>query len=470
MMSVRAIGAFAGLAMGAVVCLGGGPALANNASVAASEEQAKLVTTLLPSVVNITILKQRPNPKGETMQGAGEILPPIREVGSGFIIDPEGYVLTNRHVINEAYKVTVVLHDGTSYLAKVLSSNAQPDLALLKIDVGHPLPAITWADSDALMIGQTAIAIGNPLGLATSVTVGVVSAVNRDLSETSIDNFIQTDAAINHGNSGGPLFDSSGHVIGINTQLISPTDTGGSIGIGIAIPSNEATFVVDEMRKFGKMRPGYIGLTMQQLTPEIAQIKGLKSAAGGIVSRVTAGGPASRAGLQVGDVVLQFGDRRASDIRALIREILGTLPGQDEEMRIWRNGKETTLTVSVAEWPQKGADPVGSEPMPQRGPRMISPTLGMRVAELTADLDREYDLDPSTRGVIVLGVAANSIGADTGFARLDVLLRVDDTDVASIGDFTGAIAAARTAGHEKALVLLADKAETRWVAVPTSEQ
>ena len=194
-----------------------------------------LVARLLPSVVNISILKQRPRPDGSTMEGSQQITNPIHEVGSGFIVDPDGYVLTNRHVVEGAYKVEVIMTDEVAYPADVVATNERPDLALLKIDVGRKLPAVKFGDSDKLSMGEAVIAIGNPLGLSSSITAGVISALNRDLNETSIDDFIQTDAAINHGNSGGPLFNMAGEVIGVNTQLISPTDSG-SIGLGPVDP------------------------------------------------------------------------------------------------------------------------------------------------------------------------------------------------------------------------------------------
>lgn len=443
----------------------GGPA--NDADRAALPE---LVARLLPSVVNITILKQRPRPGAAQAEGAAEMEPPVREIGSGFIIDPDGYVLTNRHVVEGAYKVSVTMDNGKTYVAQVLSAANRPDLSLLKVDAGEKLPAIVWGDSDALRMGETVIAIGNPLGLSSSITVGVISALNRDLNETMIDDFVQTDAAINHGNSGGPLFNIQGQVIGVNTQLISPSETGGSIGLGLAIPSNDAKFVAQEMRQYGKLIPGYLGIRLQQINSDIAEAEGLADEHGGIVSDVAPGGPALKAGLREGDVILQFGPRKTTDIRAILREIAATHPGGTQDVRIWRDGKEMTLPVTLGDWPDNDLSPTGRGVMPSRGERVSSATLGMRVAELTPDLRKQFKLSDLTRGVIVLGVAANSVGADVGFARGDVVLRVDNQKVASITEIRDAVKSAREQGRKRVLMLVTNDNRPHWLAVPTAER
>jgi serine protease Do len=366
--------------------------------------------------------------------------------------------------------VTVVLADESSYAADVVSTNERPDLALLKIDAGRPLPAVQWGDSDALRMGETVVAIGNPLGLSSSITVGVVSALNRDLNETMIDDFIQTDAAINHGNSGGPLFNMSGQVVGINTQLISPTDTGGSIGLGLSIPSNDAMFVVDEMKKYGHLKAGYLGVRLQQVTPEIAATVGLSDSSGGIVSAIAPGGPAQKAGIREGDVVLQFGQRKTRDIRALLREIGAALPGSSATARIWRDGAEITVPVVLAAWPPGGFDPAGDNPMPPRGKRITSATMGMRVAELTPELRTQFKLPDETKGVIVMGVAANSEGADVGFARGDIVLEVDNRKVSTIQEIQDLLAAARARGRARVLMLVTNDNRPHWLPVPTAEQ
>ncbi|MBV9537308.1 MAG: trypsin-like peptidase domain-containing protein [Acidisphaera sp.] len=426
-----------------------------------------LVERLLPSVVNISILKQQREGSGTaSAQGSEEIYNPRREVGSGFIIDPEGYVLTNRHVVEGAYKVSVITTDEVSHPAEVLSTNERPDLALLKIDAGHKLQAVTWGDSDKLRMGDSVIAIGNPLGLSSSVTSGVVSAVNRDLNETSIDDFIQTDAAINHGNSGGPLFNLQGEVIGVNTQLLSPT--AGSSGLGLAIPSNDAMFVADQMRKYGKLRAGFLGVRLQQLSPQIAQTVGLPNADGGIVTNVFVGGPADAAQIQLGDVVLQIGDEETHDIRALLREIGAIPPGTSAKLRLWRDRAERTVNVTLAEWPAGFGDPAGDNVMPPRGARVTTPPLGLHAVDLTPELRQVFKLPSTQTGVLIEGVAANSTGADLGFARGDVVVRVGDDEVRTIDEVRDRVEGARKAGQDHVLMLVITDTRPHWIAVPTA--
>jgi serine protease Do len=437
---------------------------------AGSAALATLVESLLPSVVNITILKQEPGANGSMAEGASEMTPPHRLVGSGFIIDPDGYIMTNHHVVEGAYAVTVVLSDERAYAAQVVSTNDRPDLALLKIDAGRKLPAVKMGDSDALRIGETVIAIGNPLGLSSTVTVGVVSALNRDINDTMIDDYIQTDAAINRGNSGGPLFNVRGEVVGVNSANISREATAGSIGLGLAIPSNDARFVAGEMREFGHLKAGYLGVRLQQLTPEIAASVGLDDFSGGIISDLRAVGPGAQAGLRKGDIILQFGDRRTHDIRALLRVIGAHLPGTTVPVTIWRNRAEQTIAVTLGAWPPGEQDPAGVQGMPPRGARMTSASLGMRVAALTPDIRTQFQLDPKLDGVIVLGVAANSVGADVGFARGDVVTQVEDTPVHSLEAIHDLLAAARQQGRATLLMLVVTDGRPHWLPVATAEQ
>ncbi len=437
---------------------------------AGSAALADLVASLLPSVVNITILKQEPGANGSMAEGASEMTPPKRLVGSGFIIDPDGYILTNHHVVEGAYEVTVVLSDERSYPAQVLSTNDRPDLALLKIDAGRKLPAVKLGDSDTLRIGETVIAIGNPLGLSSTVTVGVVSALNRDINDTMIDDYIQTDAAINRGNSGGPLFNVRGEVVGVNSANISRETNAGSIGLGLAIPSNDARLVASEMREFGHLKAGYLGVRLQQLTPEIAATVGLNDFSGGIVSDLRPDGPAAHAGLRRGDIILRFGDTPTRDIRALLRVIGAHLPGTRAPVRIWRNRAEQAIDVTLEAWPPNEQDPAGVQAMPPRGERMTSATLGMRVAMVTPDIRTRFQLDPKLEGVVVLGVAANSVGADVGFARGDVVTQVEDTPVNSLDAIHNLVEAARRQGRTRLLMLVISEGRPHWLPVTTAEQ
>ena len=429
-----------------------------------------IVAPLIRAVVNISILKQHAARNGRTPHGAEEMDKPDQGIGSGFIVDPNGYIVTNRHVIAGAYKITVTLDDNTAYPAAVLSANDRPDSALLKIDAGHKLPFVKFGRSDGIRIGQTVIAIGNPLGLSSSVSVGVVSAINRDVNQTQIDDFIQTDAAINHGNSGGPLFDLSGEVIGINTMLVAPVDnpgaTAGSVGLGLAIPSDDATFVLDQMRRYGRFRAGYLGVRVQQIIPEIAAAIGLDNTHGGIVTAVRPGSPAARAGLQEGDVIRSFGGHEAKDVRALLRAIGAKAPGESATMLVWRGdhlhgGQTRRVTLTMDSWPNDSAqfDPAGPPATVDRGPRMADPDLGLRLGEPGAP----------ARGIVILGVAANSVAADAGLSAGDIILRVQDAAVATPLDVHDKLESLRHEGRNAAVLLVQSGDRPHWIAVPLKD-
>jgi serine protease Do len=420
-----------------------------------------IVAPLIPAVVNISILKQRTAANGRIAHGGEEMDKPLQEYGSGFIIDPTGFIVTNRHVIDGAYKVTVTLDDNAAYPATVLSANMRPDLALLKIDAARPLPSVKFGNSDVIRIGQTVIAIGNPLGLSSSISVGVISAINRDVNQTMIDDFIQTDAAINHGNSGGPLFNLAGEVIGVNWALVAPVDKAGSVGLGLAIPSDDAAFVVDQMRRFGHFRAGYLGVRVQQLIPELSSALGLFTTQGGIITSVRPGSPAERAGLREGDVILRFGDREVTDVRALLREMGARQPGETATMLTWRAGQTRWLTVTMDAWPKDANefDPVGPPVTADRGPRMSHPDLGLRLGRAGG----------AAHGVVILGVAANSIAADGGLSAGDIILSVQDTRVATPEEVHGQFEALRREGRDAVVLLVQSGDRPRWIAVPLQE-
>ena len=426
----------------------------------------RLVKSVLPAVVNISILKQAKMANGRTPEGAQEMVAPEREVGSGFIIDPAGYIVTNRHVIADAYNITVTLQGGFTYDAQVVSTNEKPDLALLKIDAGHPLPTLRFGESDDLEVGDTVIAIGNPLGLASSVSTGVVSALNRNVDVTSFDNYIQTDAAINHGNSGGPLFNAEGEVVGVNWALIEWSQGAGSIGLGLSIPSHTVQFVVDHMRRYGHLRPGWIGVQMQTLEYDLALAVGRKEPGGALISHVDPASPALKV-LEVGDVVLSFDGKPTADIRALARLAASAEPGSTHPVTVWRDGQEVALQVPIANWPTGPGNPVGDWKMPDRGERISRPNLGMKLSAIT-DADRgQFKLPANQQGVIVEAVAANSPGADVGFKKGDVILQIEDMPVGNMLDLESAVTHVMGERLPKVPVLVRQGETYRWLAVPT---
>jgi serine protease Do len=425
------------------------------------------IAPLLPAVVNISTLMQ---PAGNNATGAQEMGKPVQSYGSGFIIDPAGYIVTNRHVVAGAYEVDVTLDNGTSYQAQVLSTNERPDLALLKINAEKPLPTVKWGDSDALRIGEPVFAIGNPLGLSSSVTVGVVSALNRDIDATMIDDFIQTDAAINHGNSGGPLFNLRGQVVGVSWALLAPgSETSGSAGLGLAIPSNDVKFVIDEMRRYGRFRAGFAGLRLQQVTPNMAAVLGLGMESGGIVSAVWPDGPAAKAGIREGDVVIAFNGELPSDVRAMLRDIGATPPGATVKLLLWRDHTSRTVDLTLGNWPNSEFNPAGPQVMPDRGPRMASADIGLRLGAITDEIRRTLNLASKEPAVSVLGVAANSAAADAGLSPGDVILRVGIDRVSSPDDVTKKLDEARAHGKTAVLMLVQTQDRPHWVVVPVGE-
>ena len=270
-------------------------------------------------------------------------------LGSGFIIDAQGVVVTNDHVIENADTITVVLSDGTEYEARMVGTDPKTDIAVLRVDAGKSLPTVPWGDSDKVEVGDWAIAIGNPFGLGGTVTAGIVSARGRSINAGPYDDFLQIDAPINRGNSGGPLFDQTGNVIGVNTAIYSPS--GGSVGIGFAIPSNQARRIVADLIDDGEVERGWLGVSIQQVTDEIAATMDLDQAAGALIAEITPNGPAEKGGLKRGDVITGFGDATIETVRDLTRAVADTAPGTRTEVRVLRNGRERSITIRTGKFP-----------------------------------------------------------------------------------------------------------------------
>ena len=295
-------------------------------------------------------------PEGHTPEGPVPpgVMPPGQEqtpqgLGSGFIIDPSGVIITNYHVVEESDDITVDLDDGTELKATLIGADDKTDIAVLRVNAGRPLPSVSWGDSDTVSVGDWAIAIGNPFGLGGSVSAGIISARGRNINSGPYDDYFQIDAPINRGNSGGPLFDQRGRVIGVNAAIFSPS--GGSVGIGFAIPSNQAREIVSELLEYGYVQRGWIGISIQQITPEIAQALGLPRTKGVLVASVNESGPAQLAGVQTGDIILDFGGTSVETMRDLTRAVADTAPGRHATIRVLREGREQVLTVRAAPYP-----------------------------------------------------------------------------------------------------------------------
>ena len=434
----------------------------------APQTSADRFRTLLPAVVNITARGENSDSDAGSAMVASEAPPEGRiktVVGSGFIIDPTGIIVTNWHVVDGASEITVAFSDGSTTSATVLSATKVGDIALLKVDVGHPLSIAHWGDSDKLQIGDPVVAVGNPLGLGTSVSSGIVSALNRDIMDSPYDHFIQTDAAINHGNSGGPLFNMHGEVVGIDTAIVSPTAA--SAGLGFAIPARDAQFVVERMLKYGWVRPSWIGMVVQQITPDMAKALGMARPEGSIVAVTVAGGPAEKAGVRVGDVVLGYGDQVPTDERALLRMITETPDGQTTSLTVLRDGKKQLIPVTVAEWPRQLWEKNNGTKKPTPRHWTLPPDFGLTLSELTDQIRAQYGLDTGQAGVVITGVAAGTDAADRGLAPGDVILRVQDATVNSTVDVQSRLDEARNEKRSFALLLVLPKTKTRpgakWV-------
>jgi serine protease Do len=390
-------------------------------------------------------------------------------LGSGFIIDPTGYIVTNNHVIENAEEITVITHDNEELKATLIGTDPKTDLALLKVETKEKLPAVKWGDSDQLRIGDWVLAIGNPFGLGGTVTAGIVSARQRDINAGPYDDFIQTDASINRGNSGGPMFNMAGEVVGINSAIYSPS--GGSVGIGFSIPANLAKGVIDQIKEFGHPRRGWLGVRIQTVSPELAEGLRLPEPTGALVSSVSAAGPADKAGIRQGDVILEFDGREVPDMRALPRLVADTQFGKKVPVAIWRQGAKTTVTVELGELDEKAEAAAQitqgeDEQQPEaadKGDRID--LLGLDVGRITDALREKYDLPEDAEGVVILTVDANSTAAEKDLRPGDIIAEVDQKAVTSPADVRDRVKSAQDNGYRLVTLLINRQGDFQWVAV-----
>ncbi len=406
------------------------------------------------------------NKRGPGGDLPGRQQPPRRvtSLGSGFIIDPSGLVVTNSHVIADADEVTVILNDATRLKAEIIGRDQKTDLALLRVKPAKPLKAVTFGDSDKLRLGEWVIAIGNPFSLGGSVTAGIVSARNRDINSGPYDNYIQTDAAINRGNSGGPLFNLDGQVVGINTAIISPS--GGSIGIGFAVPAKTAVAVINQLREFGETRRGWLGVRIQQVTDDIAESLSLKPPRGALVAGIDEKGPAKPAGIEPGDVIVRFDGREIKEMRDLPRIVADTPVGKDVEVTVIRKGKEETKTVRLGRLEDGEKLAAAARKAEPEEKSVVKRTLGLDLANLTDDLRRRYKIKDNVKGVLITGVDANSPAAEKRLNAGDVIVEVAQQAVESANDLQNRIDQLKKEGRKSALLLIANaEGELRFVAL-----
>jgi serine protease Do len=383
-------------------------------------------------------------------------------LGSGFVVDSAGYVVTNNHVIAEADEIQVVFGDDRTFDAKLVGTDPKTDLALLKIEGDDPFPAVTFADSDGVRVGDWVIAIGNPFGLGSTVTAGIISARSRDIRAGPYDDFLQVDAPINRGNSGGPSFNLNGEVIGINTAIFSPS--GGNVGIGFAIPSNLALPVIESLKDEGRVRRGWLGVRIQTVTEEIAESLGLEDAEGALVASVTPGGPAETAEIQPGDVIIEFDKKKIDRMRGLPRIVAETPIGKEVEVAIWRRGEEQTVEVTLGELPEEDELAALTESEADTPSSAEIESLGVTIATLNEELRTRYELDPDTNGVVIVDVLEGSPAGDQSLRPGDVIVEVGQEEVNSPPEVQAKVNQAQQEGKKSVLLLIDRQGDLRFVA------
>jgi len=439
---------------------------------------ADLAERLSPAVVNIstsqTVSNQRTVPMPSLPEGSpfkeffedffnrqqqGNKNKPrtVSSLGSGFVIDASGIIVTNNHVIADADAIEVNFPDGTKLVAEVIGKDPKTDLALLRVKPEKPLVALSFGSSDEMRVGDWVMAIGNPFGLGGTVTLGIVSARNRDINSGPYDDFIQTDAAINRGNSGGPLFNMNGDVIGINTAIISPT--GGSIGIGFAIPSATALAVIEQLREFGETRRGWLGVRIQTITDELAETLALNSSKGALVADVTDGGPAKAAGIEAGDVIVKFDGRDVPLMRDLPRIVAETVVGKKVDVVVIRKGTEMNFTVTLGrlEDAEKAQTKVSTNTPEENKVAEVESSLGLKLSPLTSELRAQYKITDKVKGVLITEVEEASSAAEKRIKAGDVIIEVGQEEVNNPDDVVNRVAALKSEGRKSVLLLLANK-------------
>ena len=383
-------------------------------------------------------------------------------LGSGFIIDPSGYVVTNNHVVGNAGKVEVTLQDDSKYPAKIIGRDPKTDIAILKVKADKPLPYVTFGDSSAAQVGDWVMAVGNPFGLGGTVTTGIISARGRDIHSGPFDDFLQIDAPINRGNSGGPTFNLEGQVIGINTAIYSPN--GGSVGIGFAVPSNVAKNVVAQLEEHGKVERGWLGVQIQEVTPAIAASLGLQGEHGALVAVVTPNSPGAKAGLKQGDVILSFNGSEISRLHDLPRMVAAAPPGTKAKMSLWRDGQALELQSTLGELPntEQVAAATGSSEEDQSPAAEAS---GMHFAPLTSQLRRELRVGKDVQGVVITRVDPKSAADDVGLNDGDVVVAIDQQPVNTPREAAEKLKEIAASPKKSALLLLNRRGVTQYVGL-----
>ena len=461
------------------------PANAGLAAVQTSSGYADLVQAVKPAVVNVRVEhteageESAMGPMGPNMdpemrrfferyfgeQGQGPMQAPQprqqqRGEGSGFIIDADGLIVTNAHVAGGADKITILLDDGTELPATLKGIDEKTDLALLKVEAGKPLPYVTFGDSSKVRVGDAVVAVGNPFGLGGTVTSGIVSATGREIGNGPYDDFLQIDASINRGNSGGPTFNLQGEVVGVNSAIFSPS--GGSVGIGFAISSNLAKQVIADLRDDGKIERGWLGVQIQGLDEDLAANLQLDRARGALVGEVQPDSPAEAGGIKQGDVVLSFAGQPIDRVGQLSRAVAVVEPGKQAEVVVWRDGKEVKLDVAIGTMPTQEQVAAGEPAKPSAD----QPKLGLALAALTPEQRERMSLDAGTQGVLVTQVQPGGPADAKGIQPGDLILSIDRKPVREPSQVVAAIRAAHESGAKSVLLYVSREGRERFEAVP----
>ena len=457
------------------------PALARSAP----ESFANLADTLLPSVVNISTTQKIQSDESTTLPPYFNIPQesplrdffehfspkrknpkrPITSLGSGFIIDKSGIIVTNNHVIEGADEITVILQDDTELPAKLIGSDPRTDIAVLKVDSDEPLPAAPFGDSDKARVGDWVLAIGNPMGLGGTVTAGIISARGRDISSGPYDDYIQTDASINRGNSGGPLFNMQGEVIGINTAIFS--NNGGSIGIAFAVPSTQAKQVIKQLREFGTTRRGWLGVVIQEVTDGIAEGLGRKDTQGALVSSVYKDSPAGEAGIKQGDIIIRFNGETVPNSRQLPRMVANTPVNTKVPVEIWRNHEKNIIFVTLGELEKSNVASLTPDNAPNK---QGIETLGMTLVGVTPNLAKHYGLKDPVQGVLITNIDENSDAYRKQIRPGDLIAEAHQHPVSTPQEIEKLVEDARKEGKKSILLLVKQNNEARFVAIEIKEK
>ena len=458
------------------------PLAIEQSTVRAPASLASLIQSVQPAVVNITVDGKatslsgvempnlelpdnrqfkdfyerffRHSPARPDKHGRGH---KVRGVGSGFIVTADGFVVTSNHVIENASNIHVVFNDGRRLPAKVHGRDSKTDLALLKIDAGDELPYVAFGDSDVAQPGDWVVAIGNPFGLGGTATTGIISARGRDINSGPYDDYLQIDAPINRGNSGGPLFDLSGRVIGINTAIYSPN--GSNVGIGFAVPAAQAKSVISQLMQNGHVQRGWLGVQIQRLDQALAESVRLPDSKGALVADVTAESPAALAGIKVGDVILAFDDQEIGEMRDLPRLVADVMPGQQTSVTVWRKGEKRNLEVSIAAFPDKTLAATEA-PLATEGGR-----LGVALAPITNELRQRLDVAEGVEGALVVEVESDSPAAKQGLRPGDVIVQAGDKPVSTPDDVVGVVQATNNSERKRILLLINRQGNQQFVTV-----